>query len=85
LRPGAHEQASRPVQAGDNAPCNRITTSAEDDRYDRGRCFRRQRCLGAGGYDHRHAAANEIGRKRRQPIILISRIRYSTATFWPST
>jgi hypothetical protein len=31
-------------------------------------------CLGAGGYDHRHAAADEIGRKRRQPIELIVRI-----------
>ena len=29
---------------------------------------------GAGGYDHRYAAADEIGCKRRQPIILVLRI-----------
>ena len=39
----------------------------------RGRCLGRQRCGGLVGYDHRYAAADEIGCKRRQPIILIFR------------
>src|SRR5262249_19798852 len=39
----------------------------------RGRRLRRQCCGGAGGYNHSYAAADEIGSKRRQPIILIFR------------
>jgi hypothetical protein len=71
-----------PVEAGDKTRCDRVNAGDKDDRYGRGRCLRRQSCGGAGGHDHRDAAG-EIGCKRRQPIILI--IRYSTATFWPST
>ena len=62
-----------PVEAGDKTQCDRVTAGAKDDRYGRGRCLRRQRCGGAGGYDHRYAAADEIGCKRRQPIVLILR------------
>jgi hypothetical protein len=52
---------------------NPVTAGGKDDRYGRGRCLRRQRWLGAAGYDHRYAAVDEIGCKRRQPIVLIFR------------
>ena len=60
-----------PVEAGDKTQCNRVNAGGKDDRNGRGRCLRRQRCGCAGGYDYRDAAADEIGRKRRQPIVLI--------------
>jgi hypothetical protein len=52
----------------------RVSADGKDDRYVRGRCLRRQRWLGAGGYDHCYAAANEVGCERRQPIHLVLRI-----------
>jgi hypothetical protein len=44
----------------------------KDGGYGRGRY--RQRCIGPTSYDHGYATADEIGCKRRQPIILILRM-----------
>jgi hypothetical protein len=54
--------------------------AAKGDRYSRGRC---QRCVDAEGYDHRDAAADEIGRKHGQPIILILCITIYNRHVWP--
>src|SRR5262249_16269023 len=53
--------------------CDRITGGGKDDGYGRGRCLRRQRRGGVGGYEYRYAEADEIGCKRRQTIVLIFR------------
>jgi hypothetical protein len=53
-----------PVEAGDKTQCDRVNGGTKDDRYHRGRGFRRQCWVGPGGYDHGYAAANEIGCKR---------------------
>src|SRR6516164_912198 len=63
-----------PVEAGDKTQCDRVTAGGKDDGYRGGRFLSRQRCGGVCGYDHSYAAADEIGYKRRQPIILILRI-----------
>jgi hypothetical protein len=63
-----------PVEAGDKTRCDRVNAGDEDDGYGRGRCLRRQSCGCAAGYDHRYTTADEIGCKRRQPIISIIRI-----------
>ena len=39
----------------------------------------------AGCDDHRDLSANQIGRQRRQPIVVVPAQRYSIATFSPST
>jgi hypothetical protein len=62
----AGEVRAGPVEAGDKTQCDRVTACGKDDRYGGGRCLRRQRCGGAGGYDHGYAAADEIGCERRQ-------------------
>ena len=41
-----------------------VTGGRKNDGYVRGRCLRRQRSGGAGGYDHGYAAADEIGCQR---------------------
>ena len=69
----AGEVPAGPVEAGDKAQCDRVATGAKDDGYGRGRCLRRPRCGGAGGYEYRYASADEIGCKRREPIGLIFR------------
>ena len=61
------------VEAGDKTQCDRVTGGDKDDWYGSGRCLRRQRCGGAEGYDHSHAATDEIGCQRRKPIVLIVR------------
>jgi hypothetical protein len=62
-----------PVETGDKAQPDRVTADGKDDRYGRGRWLRRQRRGGAGGYEYRYAAADEIGCEHRQPIKLIFR------------
>src|SRR6516165_5979508 len=64
----AGEVRAGPVEADDKTQCDRVTAGGKNDRYGRGRCLRRQSCGGGVGYDHRYAAANEIGCERRQPI-----------------
>jgi hypothetical protein len=64
--PFLQEVHAGPFEAGDKTHCDRVTAGQKDDRYGRGRCLRRQRCGGAGGYDHGYAAADEIGCERRQ-------------------
>jgi hypothetical protein len=54
-----------PVEAGDKTRCDRVNAGGKDDGYGRGRGLCRQRCGGAAGYDHRDAAADEIGCERR--------------------
>jgi hypothetical protein len=70
---GMVRPSAGPVEAGDKTYCDRVTAGGKDDRYGRGRDLRLQRCLGVDGYDHRYAAADQIGCKRRQQIILIVR------------
>jgi hypothetical protein len=67
------EVRAGPVEAGDKTQCDRVTAGVKYDRYRRGRCLRRHRCGAADGYDHGYAAADQIGRERRQPINLIFR------------
>jgi hypothetical protein len=66
--------ADRPAQVF-MSQSDRVTIGDKDNRYGRGRCLRRYRCGGTAGYDHGHAAADEIGRKRRQPIEFVLRIQ----------
>jgi hypothetical protein len=54
-----------PVEAGYETQCDWVTAGDKDDWYGSGRCLRRQRCGGAEGYDHSHAATDEIGCQRR--------------------
>src|SRR5207248_11070962 len=66
--------AARSTEAGDEAGLERICAPHKDNRNARGRSLRR---LGGGvapGRDnHAYLAANEIGRQRRQAIILTLR------------
>jgi hypothetical protein len=48
-------------------------SSGGEGQYGRSRCLRRHSCGAVAGYDHRYAAADEIGDERRQPIVLIFR------------
>jgi hypothetical protein len=65
--PGRLMLATRPNATGCSA-------DGKDDGYGGGRCLRGQRCDAVAGYDHGYAAADEIGRERRQPIILTLRL-----------
>jgi hypothetical protein len=57
------------AEAVDKTQSDRVRADAEDDWNGPGRCLGRQRCGGAAeGYDHGHAAANEIGCKCGQPV-----------------
>ena len=70
----ARDVAARPVEAGDKAELDRVAADREDDRDRRGRRLgRKRRRRAAGRDDHRHLTANQIGRQRRQPIILALR------------
>ena len=62
---------ARSVVARDQARFYRIAADGEDDGNGRGRGLRRQRRrLSAARHEHRDLAADQIGRQRRQPIIL---------------
>ena len=66
--------AARPGEAGDKTELDRIVADAEDDRDRRGRRLGRERRseVPARG-DHGHLTANQIGRQRRQAIVLTLR------------
>ena len=61
LRQALRIKHATPVEAGDKTQSDRVSGGNKDDRYNRGRRLRRQRCGDAGGYDYRYAAAYEIG------------------------
>ena len=66
--------AARPVEAGDEAELHRIAGGREDDWNRRGCRLGGQRRDGAAArVNDRHLAANQIGRQRRQAIILTLR------------
>jgi hypothetical protein len=69
----ARDIRARPVKAGDKTQYDRVTASTKNNGYGRGRCLRHDRCTGAGSYDYRDAAADEIGCEYRQPIVLVLR------------
>ena len=69
----ARDVAARPVKAGDEAELDRVAARFEDDRNGRGRCLCRKRRRSAGRGNHGHLTTNQIGRHRRQPIILALR------------
>src|SRR5262249_57763449 len=61
----------RPGEADDEAESNRIVGHAKHDRNARGRSFRRQgRCGASASDDQGDLAADQLGRHRRQPIVL---------------
>src|SRR5262249_331510 len=63
--------ATRPGEADDEAESNRIVGDAEHDRNGCSRRFRRQgRCGASSGDDHGDLAAHQLGRHRRQSIVL---------------
>jgi hypothetical protein len=68
----AGEVSARPVEAGDEAVADRIAAGCEHDRHGGRRGFgsKRSSCV---GHDHRHPAADQIGQKRRQLVIVTFR------------
>ena len=69
----AGDIAARPVEAGDEANSDRVGADREHDRNRRGGGFRGKRRSVARCDDHCHLAADQIGRQRWQPIVLILR------------
>jgi hypothetical protein len=69
----ARDVAAWPVQTGDEAELDRIGAGFEHDRNGRGRRLRRQCRRGAGSGNYRDVTLNQIGRQRRQPVILALR------------
>ncbi len=66
------EVAARPGEAGDKTKLNRVFGGGEDNGDRRGRRLGRQHHSGTSERcDHRDLAANQVDRKRRQPIDLI--------------
>jgi hypothetical protein len=66
--------AARTIEAGDEAGKNWVAAETEYDRNCRGRGLSGgNRSAAAGGRDHRHLAADEIGCKHRQSIAAPSR------------
>jgi hypothetical protein len=67
----AGEVRAGSVEAGDKTQCDRVSAGGKDGWNRRGRRLHRKRCRGAGGYDHRDAAADEFGCKRAagQPLL----------------
>ena len=65
--------STRPVEGGDQAVFDRVVANGEDDRY------RSRRRLGGAGHgiaahcsDHRHFAADEIGRQFREVVAFVA-------------
>ena len=69
----AREVAAWPVQAGDKSKLDRVAAGQEDDRNRRGRRLGRQRRRSAARGNHGHLTTNQIGRQRRQSIVLALR------------
>jgi len=66
--------AARPVEAGDQADLHGVGANAEDNGNRRCRRLGRERRGGAARcHDDSHALANQLGRQRRQAIILALR------------
>jgi hypothetical protein len=66
----ARKVAARSVQAGDKSKRDRVEPKLEDDRNCRGRGLGRK-CRGcAGRGNHGDLSANQLGRQRRQPLVL---------------
>src|SRR5262249_52294153 len=67
----ASRVAVRPREACDQTKPHRVVTNAKDYRNRRGYSFGRLGSIVAPWRgDHGHAAADEVGHERRQPIIL---------------
>ena len=69
----ARDVAARTVKAGNEAELNRVGARLEDDRDCRGRRLGRKRRRSAGRGNYGHLTLNQVGRQRRQPIILALR------------
>src|SRR5215472_6377868 len=66
--------AAWPVEAGDEAELDRVVAGTEDDRNGRGCCFGSERRLRAPcGGDDGDVTVNQIGRERRQSVVLTFR------------
>jgi len=62
------------LRAGDETSCDWVNADENDDRNRRSRRLGSEcRRSAAGCHDHGHLTANEIGRQRRQPIIMTLR------------
>ena len=66
----ARDIAARPVEARDKSVLDRVAAETEDDRDRCGRRLGRERRDRSDCGDHGHLTADQIGRQRRQPIIL---------------
>ena len=63
--------AARPIEAGNQADFHRVSANDEDDGNRRRRRLGRERRGGAARrHDDSHAPADQLGRQRRQAIIL---------------
>ncbi len=69
----ARDVAARAVEAGDKAEPDRVGGQLKDDRNRRGRCLGGKRRRSGGRGNHGHLATDQIGRHRRQPIVLALR------------
>ena len=70
----AGEITSRPRQAVHHSKCDRVATHLKDNRDRRSRRFRRERDRSAAGRgQYGYLPADEIGRERRQSIVLAFR------------
>jgi hypothetical protein len=69
----ARDIATGPIEACDQAQCDRVATDGEDDwnGYGCGLCCQRPDVIGRK--DHIHPVMNQISRKLGKPIVLISR------------
>ena len=69
----ACDVAARMVKVGDEAELYRVGGRFKDDRTARGRCLCGKRRSSSSRCNHSHLPMNQIGRHRRQPIILAFR------------
>src|SRR5206468_285814 len=60
-----------PSEVGDQPDFDRVAADGEGDWYGRGGLVRSQRDRSAGRGDHCDTAADQIGRKRRQPGVVV--------------
>src|SRR5262245_30237404 len=62
------------IEAGDETDFDRVAAGHKHDRSRRGRCLRGLSCgIAAGRDDDVHPTANQIGRQRRQSMVLTLR------------